>query len=76
MSYRSMTISTCGLVDGIGRLAKEGLPVNLAVSLHETDQSAREALMPVANSYNLDELFPPSGTTATRRNSGLPWNTH
>ena len=57
MSYRSMTISTCGLVDGIGRLAKEGLPVNLAVSLHETDQSAREALMPVANSYNLDELF-------------------
>lgn len=57
MSYRSMTISTCGLVDGIGRLAREGLPVNLAVSLHETDQSAREALMPVANSYNLDELF-------------------
>ena len=57
MSYRSMTISTCGLVDGIGRLAKEGLPVNLAISLHETDQSAREALMPVANSYNLDELF-------------------
>ena len=57
MGYRSMTISTCGLVDGIGRLAKEGLPVNLAISLHETDQSAREALMPVANSYNLDELF-------------------
>ena len=57
MSYRSMTISTCGLVDGIGRLAKESLPVNLAISLHETDQSAREALMPVANSYNLDELF-------------------
>lgn len=58
MSYRSMTISTCGLVDGIRRLAKEGLPINLAVSLHETDQSAREALMPIANRHHLSELFP------------------
>lgn len=57
MSYRSMTISTCGVVDGIDRLAQEGLPINLAVSLHETDQSAREVLMPIARRHDLAELF-------------------
>ncbi|MDY3119281.1 MAG: 23S rRNA (adenine(2503)-C(2))-methyltransferase RlmN [Peptoniphilus sp.] len=57
MSYRSMTLSTCGLVDGIQRLARENIPVNLAISLHETEQEARKALMPVAGRYTLDELF-------------------
>ena len=57
MSYRSMTISTCGLVEGIRALADEGLPINLAISLHETEQGARAALMPIARKYPLDDLF-------------------
>ena len=57
MSYRSMTISTCGLIQGIERLIDEDIPVNLAISLHETAQEDRASLMPVAKSYPLEELF-------------------
>lgn len=57
MSYRNMTISTCGLIDGIDALASEDIPVNLAISLHETEQEARRALMPVASRYRLEDLF-------------------
>lgn len=57
MSYRNMTISTSGVVEGIDRLAEEDIPVNLAVSLHETDQSARKKIMPIAARYPLEELM-------------------
>lgn len=57
MSYRNMTISTCGLIEGIERLIEEDIPVNLAISLHETEQKEREALMPIAKRYSLDDLF-------------------
>ncbi|HAI20424.1 MAG TPA: 23S rRNA (adenine(2503)-C(2))-methyltransferase RlmN [Clostridiales bacterium UBA8153] len=48
MSYRSFTISTCGLVPGILKLAAEQLPINLAVSLHAVDDALRQRLMPRA----------------------------
>ncbi|MDD7362945.1 MAG: 23S rRNA (adenine(2503)-C(2))-methyltransferase RlmN [Peptoniphilus sp.] len=57
MSYRNMTISSCGLVDGIKTLAEEGIPVNLAISLHETEQGERKKLMPVAARYDMAQLF-------------------
>jgi 23S rRNA (adenine2503-C2)-methyltransferase len=57
MSYRSFTLSTAGIVPGIDRLAAEGLPVTLAVSLHAPDNSLRSKLMPINWQYPLEEVL-------------------
>ncbi|MBR4150966.1 MAG: 23S rRNA (adenine(2503)-C(2))-methyltransferase RlmN [Firmicutes bacterium] len=57
LSYRNITVSTCGLVPYIERFGDEFPQVNLAISLHEADQAKREALMPVAKSYALPQLI-------------------
>ena len=54
---RHITISTVGMVPAIRRFADEGLQVGLAISLHETDNSARSALMPVNRRWDIDELL-------------------
>ena len=51
MSYRSMTISTCGIIPGIQRLAEQGKPINLAVSLHAVRNDLRTSLMPVNKGF-------------------------
>lgn len=58
MGYRRMTISTCGLVPGIKRLAGEELPLTLAVSLHAPNDYLRDRLMPVNRRHPLSELIP------------------
>jgi len=55
---RRLTISTCGVVPGIRRLAGEGLQIELSVSLHAADNELRSKLMPVNRRHNLDELLP------------------
>lgn len=57
MGYRHITLSTCGLVDAIGRLAGEGLPVTLAVSLHAPDDDLRKWLMPGAARHSVREVI-------------------
>ena len=47
MSARGLTMSTVGLVPAIDRLAGEGLPVTLALSLHAPDDALRDELVPV-----------------------------
>jgi 23S rRNA (adenine2503-C2)-methyltransferase len=47
LSSRGTTISTVGLVPAMERLAGEGLPVTLALSLHAPDDRARDELVPV-----------------------------
>ncbi len=54
---RHITISTVGLAPQIRRFADEGLQVNLAVSLHKSDDAERSALMPVNRRWNIDELL-------------------
>ncbi|MCL5036122.1 MAG: 23S rRNA (adenine(2503)-C(2))-methyltransferase RlmN [Chloroflexi bacterium] len=54
---RHITISTCGIVPGIKRLAGENLQVRLAVSLHTANEKLRKELMPVSRSFPLDELL-------------------
>jgi len=54
---RHITISTCGIVPGIQRLAQEGLQVELCVSLHATDERTRSAILPVNRAYPLRELM-------------------
>lgn len=57
MSMRNITLSTCGIVPGIYRLADEKMPITLALSLHAPTQEKREKLMPVARRYPLDEVM-------------------
>lgn len=57
ISLRHVTLSTCGLVPEILRLAQEGLPVNLALSLHAPDDALRQELMPIARKYPLREVL-------------------
>ncbi len=57
ISARNITISTCGLVPQIYRLAEEGLPVTLALSLHAATQEKREEIMPIAKAYPLPEVM-------------------
>jgi len=57
LSPRRITVSTVGLVSGIERLAREGLRVNLAISLHATDNATRDRLMPVNKGFAIEELL-------------------
>jgi 23S rRNA (adenine2503-C2)-methyltransferase len=54
---RHITVSTVGLVPQIRRFAEEGLQVTLAISLHEADDAARDALMPINRKYPIAELL-------------------
>lgn len=51
MSYRNMTVSTCGIIPGMERMARLGLPISLAVSLHAVRPELRTELMPVNKAY-------------------------
>ncbi len=57
ISQRNITLSTCGLVDQIKRLADEKLQITLALSLHATNDTKRKELMPIANKYKLLEVL-------------------
>jgi 23S rRNA (adenine2503-C2)-methyltransferase len=54
---RRITLSTCGVVPGIQRLAEEGLQVELSVSLHASDEEVRAKLMPVNQAWPMEELL-------------------
>ena len=57
MSQRNITVSTCGIVEGIRKLAEEKLQITLALSLHATTDEKRRHLMPVAYRYELKEVL-------------------
>ena len=57
ISQRNLTVSTCGLVPQIYKLAEEKLQMTLAVSLHAPNDEKRRELMPIANKYTIDELL-------------------
>lgn len=57
MSLRNISLSTCGIVPNIKRLAGEGLPITLALSLHSPIQKEREKIMPIAKVYPLDSVM-------------------
>lgn len=57
ISYRRMTISTCGLVPEILRFSDEEIPVNLSISLHAPNDVIRTAIMPIAKRYPFDKLL-------------------
>src|SRR3989441_1770222 len=57
ISPRRLTISTCGVVTGIDQLAGEGLPINLAVSLHAPDDPTRARIMPINRKWGVEEVL-------------------
>lgn len=54
---RHISISTSGIVEGIKKLAKEKLQVNLAISLHAPNNKLRGKLMPINKKYPLEKIF-------------------
>ena len=57
LGYRNMTLSTSGIVPAMDRFSSEGLPVNLAVSLHAPNDRIRRRIMPVAGTYALKDIL-------------------
>lgn len=57
ISQRNITVSTCGLVPEMRKLAEERLQITLALSLHAATDEKRKKLMPVAERYTLKELM-------------------
>lgn len=57
IGYRHISLSTCGLVDKIYRLAEENLPITLSVSLHAPNNEIRNKIMPVNRKYPIEELI-------------------
>jgi 23S rRNA (adenine2503-C2)-methyltransferase len=57
MSARGITMSTVGLVPAIDKLAAEGVPVTLALSLHAPDDELRNELVPINTRWSVDEAL-------------------
>ena len=57
IGYRHISLSTCGLVDQIYRLAEEDMPLTLSISLHAASDTRRSEIMPVNKRYALDALL-------------------
>ncbi len=57
MSARGITMSTVGLVPAIDKLAAEGIPVTLALSLHAPDDELRDELVPINTRWKVDEAL-------------------
>lgn len=57
ISQRNITVSSCGLVPQIYKLAEEGFQITLALSLHASTDEERQALMPIARRYSLAEVL-------------------
>lgn len=56
ISQRNLTVSTCGIVPRMRKLADKKLQITLALSLHASNQEKRLSLMPVANKYDIHEV--------------------
>ena len=57
IGYRHISLSTCGVVDGINKLAEENLPITLSISLHASNDERRSEIMPINKKWNVDALL-------------------
>ena len=57
IGYRHISLSTCGVVDGINRLAEEDMPITLSISLHAANDERRSEIMPINNKWGVDALL-------------------
>lgn len=71
ISWRRITVSTCGIVPGINELNKWGRPINLAISLHAPTDELRSKIMPINNRYKLHEVLDAAFAFSTATNRQL-----
>ncbi|MBR3704022.1 MAG: 23S rRNA (adenine(2503)-C(2))-methyltransferase RlmN [Oscillospiraceae bacterium] len=57
IGMRHISLSTCGVIPGIERLADLGMQLTLSVSLHAPDSETRTKIMPVNKAYDVEKLF-------------------
>ena len=57
IGMRHISLSTCGVIPGIERLAELNLQLTLSVSLHAPDSETRSKIMPINRAYDVEELF-------------------
>lgn len=57
ISYRNITLSTCGIVPKIYELADRKIPINLSISLHSPFDEERIKIMPISKKYNIDKIL-------------------
>lgn len=57
IGYRHISLSTCGVVPMIYKLAEEKLPITLTISLHAPNDEIRDTIMPVNHKYKIGELM-------------------
>ncbi|KMO87911.1 23S rRNA methyltransferase [Megasphaera cerevisiae DSM 20462] len=61
LGYRNITLSTSGIVPPMYELAKEGLPITLAISLHAPTNELRRRIMPITDTYPLEDVLTAAG---------------
>ena len=54
---RKISISTAGVIEGIEKLAKENLQINLAISLHASNNNLRSRIMPINKAYPIEKIM-------------------
>lgn len=57
LSYRNITLSTCGIVPKIYQLADEEIPITLSISLHSPFDGVRKEIMPIGKKYSVEEII-------------------
>ena len=57
ISRRRITISTCGIVDGINKLKTDFPNINIAISLHTAINAKRDKIMPINRRYNINDIM-------------------
>ncbi len=57
ISMRNISLSTCGIVPKMLKLADEGVSVNLTVSLHSAFDDERAKIMPIAKAYKINQIL-------------------
>lgn len=57
LSYRKITISTCGIVPAIKKLIAEKIPVTLSISLHAPNNKLRSEIMPINSAFPMNEVL-------------------
>ncbi|MBL9127439.1 MAG: 23S rRNA (adenine(2503)-C(2))-methyltransferase RlmN, partial [Verrucomicrobiales bacterium] len=67
LGWRQITVSTVGIVPGIDALTELGWKIQLAVSLHASDDATRAALIPAGRRYPIDEILAAADRFQARR---------
>ncbi|MBN2879382.1 MAG: 23S rRNA (adenine(2503)-C(2))-methyltransferase RlmN [Clostridia bacterium] len=57
IGFRSISLSTCGLVEKMDRFTEENIPVTMCISLHGGNDETRQKIMPIANKYAIAQTI-------------------